>query len=101
MLQPKTAVDSSVTKNVSQNQIFELQSEISELRDENYKLKKKVKDLEAQLDQKSRLDLSLDDAHGLKLSFSKVWFCQICMEDDNIRVVLGCGHSVCEECQGK
>ena len=23
------------------------------------------------------------------------------MEDDNIRVVLGCGHSVCEECQGK
>ena len=54
VLRPKTAVDSSVTKNVSQNQIFELQSEISELRDENYQLKKKVKDLEAQLDQKSR-----------------------------------------------
>ena len=43
-----------------------MRSEISELRDENYTLKKRIKELESQLDHKT----------------SKVWYCQICMEED-------------------
>jgi len=77
------ALDSSISKNASQSEIFDMRSEISELRDENYTLKKQIKELKLQLDQKS--------AH--------IWHCQICMEEGMTRLVLGCGHSVCVECQ--
>jgi len=78
------AVDSSITRNIAQSEIADMRSEISELRDENYTLKKRIKELDLQLDQKT----------------SKVWYCQICMEEDQTRLVLGCGHSVCIDCQG-
>ena len=55
-----------------------------ELREENFTLRKRVKELEQMVDTKS----------------NKVWHCPICMEDDQVRLVLGCGHSVCQECQG-
>ena len=48
------ALDSSISKNATQSEIFDMRSEISELRDENYTLKKRIKELQLQLDQKAR-----------------------------------------------
>ena len=69
------AVDSSITRNIAQSEIADMRSEISELRDENYTLKKRIKELESQLDHKT----------------SKVWYCQICMEEDQATGVDGFG----------
>ena len=73
-----------VGKYLSEENSAELREQNLELVNENFKLRNKIKELEDLINQDK-----LKDA----------WYCQICMEDDQIRLVLGCGHSVCDECE--
>ena len=64
----------------------EMAEQNMELVEENFRLRNAVKSLKEQLEKAG-------------MGSSCGWCCQICMEEEHLRLVLGCGHSICDQCE--